>query len=260
MRGGERGISAHVFDLATSNQARAERGVLSFPISRPTTRPLPGGYGFLIPTAVDASSEPAAPAAARDYALAFEQTRVQVSSAQLSAGVLLGRDQRCLRTPLLDEHDGVSRVHALVVELGGVPVIADAGSTNGVLVNGSACDARVLVPGDVVDLGHRRFTWSANGPGVPTRYERLLPAGTDEQLALLAGLRGPERGEALSVFADWLSERGSAWGEWIRASHDGHTELATALADELACHLRGPLAVLYGSALSEAELANLRFD
>ena len=116
------------------------------------------------------------------------------------------------------------------------------------------------MPGDLVYLGQRPFTWRAHGAGAPTRYERLVPAGTLEQLPLPANLKGPERAKAFSVFADWLIEHGSAWGDWIRASLDGHTDVAATLADELTCHLHGPLFLIHGGPLSETESMNFRFD
>lgn len=253
VRGAEEGVSAHVFDLSSSNETRGVDGemVRAWRVVRPTVVTIPGHHVFFFPTGPGTSSSfsfeerrppPRLASVLRPHELVFDTANVVVSGEHLARGVLIGRDERCLPTPLSAGDHLVSRVHALVVELGGEPVIADTGSTNGVRVNGAEVDARVLVPGDLVELGAQRFTWSVCEAAPPSRYERLIPSGIAEHLARLAPLAGRARKRAVAVFADWLLEHGSAWGEWISAELKGRTRAAELLGDELKSHVLGPLA------------------
>jgi FHA domain/Domain of unknown function (DUF1707) len=59
-------------------------------------------------------------------------------------------------------HETVSRVHAELVQQGGVWVLRDLGSTNGTTVNGRRVIGAVVVrPGDLVGFGHMWFRLTA---------------------------------------------------------------------------------------------------
>ena len=85
------------------------------------------------PTHVQAGRERAGALAGR-VTLRTESNHASgnVTAADLSHGVLIGRDSRC------DLHIGantISRVHAVLLDLDGEPTLADAGSTNGMTRN-----------------------------------------------------------------------------------------------------------------------------
>lgn len=74
-------------------------------------------------------------------------------------GVLIGRSERC-DVIVLDE--GVSRLHAALLRVDGVPLVVDVGSSNGTHVKrqgggeialGPARRACALLPGDIVEVG-----------------------------------------------------------------------------------------------------------
>ena len=74
-------------------------------------------------------------------------------------GVLIGRSERC-DVIVLDE--GVSRLHAALLRVDGVPLVVDVGSSNGTHVRrkdggevalGPARRACALLPGDIVEVG-----------------------------------------------------------------------------------------------------------
>jgi hypothetical protein len=72
-----------------------------------------------------------------------------VSAAKLDRGLLLGRYPRC---QLSLDHNGVSRVHVLLVRIGGELWALDTASTNGVQRGEDEVDAEVLEDGDVLTL------------------------------------------------------------------------------------------------------------
>ncbi|MDP3238079.1 MAG: FHA domain-containing protein [Myxococcales bacterium] len=253
VRGTEDGVSSHAFDLSTSNATRTLDGKMlrAWRVTQPTVVVIPGHHVFFLPTGPEASSSfdascpsPRLGRVLQNHEFVFEGVNAVVSGEHLARGALIGRDDRCLPTPLSTGDRMVSRVHALVVELGGEPVIADTGSTNGLRVNGAVTDACVLVPGDVVQVGQGRFTWDACDAPSSSRYANVLPPGSDEQLTQIAALEGDARRQAAAVFADWLLEHGSPWGEWINAELASRAETAEVLCDELRGHILGPLAGL----------------
>jgi len=90
-----------------------------------------------------------------------------VGDRALSNGILLGRYERC------DGHGsrilarrGISRVHALVIAVGGAPYVLDLGSTNGTWLDGTT-EVRVarLAPGVRFRLGEHgpTISWRAAG-------------------------------------------------------------------------------------------------
>ncbi|MET0552935.1 MAG: PrsW family glutamic-type intramembrane protease [Vicinamibacteria bacterium] len=95
-------------------------------------------------------------------------------SLDLKGGVLtIGRDAGCgLRFESATE---VSRCHAKLTREGADFVLADAGSTNGTLLNGRPVDAAAVRDGDLVQLGPRgprlRVAVRAEAPPVPQAAE-----------------------------------------------------------------------------------------
>jgi len=152
--------------------------------------------------------------------------------------VLLGRYERCLNAQF-DASGSVSRVHAVLVEDHGDTLVLDAGSTNGVVVNGDLCRARLLVSGDEVSLGQVTFEWRPAPVALAVTARPLIPEGTEEWLA-----KSASGGPALQVFADWLLDHGSRWGEWIAAALRKDHARATLLQEELEFLLLGPIAGL----------------
>ncbi len=115
----------------------------------------------------------------------------------LSAQILLVRDPsgQIRRVPLLsgemtvgrgadnalvlDQDDqSVSRHHAVISVDGPVVMIADRGSTNGVLVNGVRVERAALKPGDEVRLGKTALTIEAAAPQPAASPERGGPAAS----------------------------------------------------------------------------------
>jgi hypothetical protein len=73
-------------------------------------------------------------------------------------GAVMGRSREC---DVVLSDANVSRRHAEVRPRGGAWVLTDLGSTNGASVNGESVDRpRVLSPGDVIELGTTRVTFS----------------------------------------------------------------------------------------------------
>lgn len=66
------------------------------------------------------------------------ETHLKVGRTALSRGVLIGRYPRCAGAATLAHDECVSRVHALVISIGGEPVAIDVASTNGVWVAGQS--------------------------------------------------------------------------------------------------------------------------
>jgi hypothetical protein len=86
--------------------------------------------------------------------LEYEGKRLVVGA----AGAVLGRSREC---DIILSDANVSRRHAEVRPRGGTWVLTDLGSTNGAAVNGEPVDrSRVLSPGDVIELGTTRVTFS----------------------------------------------------------------------------------------------------
>jgi len=77
----------------------------------------------------------------------------------LERGVLVGRAPRC-GVQLAHDH-GVSRVHAVLLSVDGVPHVIDAGSTNGLWLLGEEVRCQPLRDQDCLSLGNSSFTWSA---------------------------------------------------------------------------------------------------
>jgi hypothetical protein len=83
--------------------------------------------------------------------------RLPVASAQLAAGLLIGRYPRCAIQA--SAADTLSRVHVLIVEIDHEPWVIDLASTNGTERNGSAIDAAPLHRGDRVKCATLKLTW-----------------------------------------------------------------------------------------------------
>lgn len=247
---GEEGQPARgrVFDLASTNAAlEGEEGVKSVELGDLAAVFIPGHWVFFIRTReggislsaeasfIDTAVPVVAHAKHRGGVLDFGgEVAERLSGAQLAEGVLLGRYHRCLHDTF-DSTLSVSRVHAVLVEDRGDTLIFDAGSTNGVVVNGDECRARILAAGDEVRLGRVTFEWRPAHIVVAARP--LFPSGVED---VLRGLT--ESG--LPVFADWLLSRGSRWGEWIAAELQRPEVRAPAFEEELGSLLLGPLGAL----------------
>lgn len=163
-------------------------------------------------------------------------TRLSLPASRLQSGVLLGRYGCCFAHEHFDD-ESTSRIHALLVEDAGDILLLDAGSTNGLVVNGEHCAARALAAGDWVRLGHPAFEWIVE-PGHAVASTSLFPTGVEEALAQTHQPGGH------AVFADWLLERGSPWGDWIAAELNEDEARATDLRDAIESRLLGPMAVL----------------
>ncbi len=105
--------------------------------------------------------------------------------------VTIGRSREC--TIRLPEND-VSRVHARVVRQDGDWVVSDAGSRNGIFVNGRQASApHTLRPGDVVKIGSCQMRFERSEPAAQPVAEELsadalqrLRAGRDRISAEVA--------------------------------------------------------------------------
>jgi hypothetical protein len=83
-----------------------------------------------------------------------DKARRRVSAERLEQGILVGRYERCGLS--LGERDvNVSRVHLLLVRIGGDIWAIDTGSTNGVRRKGAPLDAAVLADDDRLEFGTR---------------------------------------------------------------------------------------------------------
>jgi hypothetical protein len=81
-------------------------------------------------------------------------SRFPLTTAQLSRGVLLGRDTRCdIGSEVFERADTISRTHALLATEGGRTFVFDLASMNGTLVNGKPIVAAELPGQAVIDLG-----------------------------------------------------------------------------------------------------------
>jgi transcriptional regulator with GAF, ATPase, and Fis domain len=118
------------------------------------------------------------------------------------ASAVVGRalDQRWERT--IESSDGtltlrlparaMSSVHARIAREGADWVATDLRSTNGMLVNGRACQRRRLEPGDVLELGHTLFVFTGElwtPEGTPPVEERGVTPSNEGISTLLPGLR-----------------------------------------------------------------------
>jgi DNA-binding NtrC family response regulator len=91
----------------------------------------------------------------------IHEVRIGRGSARLAR-----RSGRCLELTLGDAR--VSTVHATLSRAGAAWTVADAGSKNGVLVNGARIERQLLRDGDIVELGRTFFRY---------RVARARPAG-----------------------------------------------------------------------------------
>jgi hypothetical protein len=82
-----------------------------------------------------------------------------VGEAALARGVLVGRSTRC---GVRVDDSRVSRVHAVLLTLDGVPHIIDACSTNGLWCGDEAVRCQPVRDGDVFEFGDCTLQWSAS--------------------------------------------------------------------------------------------------
>jgi hypothetical protein len=75
------------------------------------------------------------------------------------SGVLLGRDERCEAggSAVLDQ-PVLSRIHAVLLQVGGLMTVVDLGSVNGTWIGGKRVTMRSLASGDEVHLGRQGLT------------------------------------------------------------------------------------------------------
>jgi hypothetical protein len=76
----------------------------------------------------------------------------QVSAERLDRGILIGRYDRC-GIEIDNAQRGISRVHALLVKIGGEVWAIDTASTNGLWRDGARIEAEVLDDVDALTLG-----------------------------------------------------------------------------------------------------------
>lgn len=90
---------------------------------------------------------------------AHHHHQVPIGAVALDRGVLLGRASRC---GICLEHDfQVSRVHAVLLTVDGVPHVIDASSTNGLWHGEDEIHCQPLRDDDQFTLGRSNFRWSA---------------------------------------------------------------------------------------------------
>jgi FHA domain len=82
-----------------------------------------------------------------------DRLRHRVSAERLERGVLVGRYDRC-GLEIHDPERRISRVHVLLVKIGGDVWAIDAASTNGVFRGDVHVDAAILGDTDTLSLGH----------------------------------------------------------------------------------------------------------
>jgi pSer/pThr/pTyr-binding forkhead associated (FHA) protein len=102
------------------------------------------------------------------------------------------------------DHASVSRVHAKIVNVGGVRIL-DLQSTNGVRVNGRDVPYAELEPGDLIELGEVRLRFVV--PGAPARPGANAAAGPRTTL-LLGGIAAGFVAVALILFVAWPAPSG----------------------------------------------------
>lgn len=93
--------------------------------------------------------------------LKLQITRKIDESYTVTDGMTLGRSDRA-DVVLLD--GAISRVHARVEQRDGRFWIVDAGSSNGILVNGAKAEAHALVEGDLVQIGNKKLAFTEAEP------------------------------------------------------------------------------------------------
>lgn len=87
----------------------------------------------------------------------------------------IGRDPRC---SLVLSDLGVSRLHARIARVGGVVIVEDLGSRNGIFVDGRRVARTRLVPGTQLQLGRASLTFESAAPAAaPMAPAYGVPAG-----------------------------------------------------------------------------------
>lgn len=105
--------------------------------------------------------------------------------------------------------EGVSRLHAKLIEEAGIVRLHDMGSTNGTAVNGSEVREAVLEPGDRIQLGSVEFEFRIESQtGVLELRDRararqrvglLSPREREVALAIARGLKSAEIAKQLHI-------------------------------------------------------------
>lgn len=117
------------------------------------TPPLPGA-GRSVTAGYGPQDNPAfTPQAPQPLRLRDERTGNTVN---LAEGVTLGRSPQRARIVIDDPQ--ISGLHARVVRVGNILVLEDAGSSNGILVNGQPSSRSPLTPGMRIQLGGTQLT------------------------------------------------------------------------------------------------------
>ncbi len=84
--------------------------------------------------------------------------RLEVGPSALERGLILGRYSRC-SGDTSSMTNNVSRVHAVLIDVGGVVHVVDAGSTNGVVVSKKDVKCAPIEVGVSYSLGDMRVRW-----------------------------------------------------------------------------------------------------
>ncbi len=95
---------------------------------------------------------------------------LETGPVSLGEHVVIGRSPDC---DLAINDESVSRRHAEIRVAAGGTVIADLGSTNGVVVNGKPCTESSLVSGDRIQLGNRVFRFLADDD-IESQYQETV--------------------------------------------------------------------------------------
>lgn len=87
-----------------------------------------------------------------------KRRRLSVGATALRRGVVVGRYERCAGRNVVRTME-VSRVHAVLLEADGVVHLVDAGSTNGVTLDGRTVSCEPVLPGRRYQLGPLGLRW-----------------------------------------------------------------------------------------------------
>ncbi|GAB4138286.1 MAG: FHA domain-containing protein [Planctomycetaceae bacterium] len=136
--------------------------------------------------------------------------------------LIVGRRSRCdvsLRFPNVSSH------HCELEFLDGYWIIRDLGSRNGIKVNGTRCDSKWLMPGDIVSIAKHRYeiSYTPTGDSPPPEEENPFALGLLEK----AGLTSRKRPERRSVKPEkWTPDQNDSDPvmQWLGDQDSSRTE------------------------------------
>jgi len=122
--------------------------------------------------------------------------------------VSLGRDPE---SDIYIDNAGVSALHALIRAQGTDFVIEDAGSRNGVVINGERFERKVLSLGDEIQVLKYALRFVENAADIytpPVSRERLGPdlrkATVEVDLSSVKGIAKPQSGQSVAELQKWI--------------------------------------------------------